>query len=271
MSLLAAGRRLEIGGLRLEVVRLLATGASAHVYLARGDASGEAVGEDGRCVLKVFLPPSRLGPGAEPVTAAGLAAARTLQRREAGRLARLDHPNVVRLLGVGRLELSPEERMLAPGLAPVVHLPALCLSHVEGVPLLLAFDLLDLAPEQILHALSRVADALAHIHERRVLHNDVKSDNVLVRRADLEPVLVDFGGAGRSRSRDLVQLGELIAAVSVQAVHRLEPVAAAELTACAAALRSNREGSSGGPWWSAERAAGALARLVAPEESAGSC
>ncbi|HEX8819178.1 MAG TPA: protein kinase [Archangium sp.] len=39
----------------------------------------------------------------------------------------------------------------------------------------------------------KLARALGHVHEQGVLHRDLKDDNVLVREADREPVLVDFG------------------------------------------------------------------------------
>ena len=43
--------------------------------------------------------------------------------------------------------------------------------------------------------LDRLLDGLDHVHGQRYLHRDIKPGNIVVRAADSEPVLIDFGAA----------------------------------------------------------------------------
>ena len=43
--------------------------------------------------------------------------------------------------------------------------------------------------------LDRLLDGLEHVHGQRYLHRDIKPGNIVVRAADSEPVLIDFGAA----------------------------------------------------------------------------
>lgn len=91
--------------------------------------------------------------------------------REAKTAGRLTHPHIVELYDVHETQ----------GLLYVV------IEHVEGenldrimreragVPLPLA---------QVLQVMSQVADALAHAHEHKVVHRDVKPANVVIRKSD---------------------------------------------------------------------------------------
>jgi hypothetical protein len=93
-------------------------------------------------------------------------------RREALLTARLDHPNVVRVIAAGEHEGRPFYVMpLLDGRPPRGPLPL---------------------PEA-LRLTAAVARALAHAHARGVAHRDLKPGNLLV--CDGEPVLTDFGVA----------------------------------------------------------------------------
>lgn len=98
-------------------------------------------------------------------------------RREAQLCARLAHPNVVAVLDAG---VEPRDYIV--------------MEFVDGVD---AGALLEtngpLTPEDAVRVLVQVCDALAHAHERNVVHHDVTPGNVLIDRADGTARLADFG------------------------------------------------------------------------------
>lgn len=108
--------------------------------------------------------------------------------REAKILADLTHPNVILLLESGRLTSGR---------------PWLALELVDG-PTLSA--LLEKKKKlSVVHALAiacGVCAALEHVHERGVIHRDVKPSNVLLGRGGTVK-LVDFGIAQRARTASL--------------------------------------------------------------------
>ena len=105
-------------------------------------------------------------------------AQRARLRREAEALRRLDHPGVVRILDAGEHQGAPY----------------LVLEWVEGQDLgawLEQEGRLD--PAEAAGLVARLARALAHCHQRGVLHRDLKPQNVLLRASDGAPLLTDFG------------------------------------------------------------------------------
>ena len=71
-----------------------------------------------------------------------------------------------------------------------------------------------------------LAQGLAHIHRAGVIHRDVKPANILVRRTDQQPVLIDFGAAKQvvaEHSRSLAPYTEGYAALEQVADGRLGP------------------------------------------------
>ena len=50
-----------------------------------------------------------------------------------------------------------------------------------------------LSEERALDYISKVADALDYIHQHNVNHLDIKPANIMIRRSDDEPILIDFG------------------------------------------------------------------------------
>ncbi|HEX5404937.1 MAG TPA: serine/threonine-protein kinase [Pseudonocardiaceae bacterium] len=138
---------------------------------------------------------------------------RTLDRPVAVKLFRLD-PD-----GVTRHRFHDEARALArlsdPGLVSVYDVgehdgrPFLVMELVAGQSLL---DRLLMGPMS--HTETRrmgvvLADALAHVHERRVVHRDVKPSNILL-DADDAPHLGDFGIALLAGSARLTKVNEII-------------------------------------------------------------
>jgi serine/threonine protein kinase len=100
--------------------------------------------------------------------------------REAQALARLSHPHVVRIYGLG----PPEE------------IPHFVMEFVEGRPLTEVGEKLTL--EQKVELVRKLALAVDFLHRNGIIHRDLKPGNVLV-GADLEPKLLDFGLAAPTR------------------------------------------------------------------------
>ena len=98
-------------------------------------------------------------------------------RQERQILARLEHPNIARLLDGGST---------ADGL------PYLVMEYVEGVPITEYCDSRGASIEDRCRLLLPVCDALRHAHRNLVVHRDLKPSNILV-TADGIQKLLDFG------------------------------------------------------------------------------
>ena len=101
-------------------------------------------------------------------------------RNEAQVLASLSHPNIVRIHQVF------DDNGTA----------YMALDHIKGHDLLEIVDekKATLTPGQIVAMARKLISALAHVHDRQILHCDISPDNICVRQ-DGEPVLIDFGSA----------------------------------------------------------------------------
>ncbi len=92
-------------------------------------------------------------------------------------LARLDHPNVARLIDAGVLEGGG---------------PYLVLEYVEGEPIDLYCERMGLGFEARIRLFLGAIAAVAHAHRHLIVHRDLKPSNVLVTR-DGAVKLLDFG------------------------------------------------------------------------------
>ena len=111
------------------------------------------------------------------------AAARLLQ--EARAASALNHPNICTIHEVGEHE----------GQAFIV------MEHVEGNPLSQLTPSDGLPPESVVRYGTQIADALAHAHERGIVHRDLKNQNVVITPEGRAKVL-DFGLATRLPGSD---------------------------------------------------------------------
>lgn len=155
---------LEALGDGYEVVRELGRGATAIVYLVRDHALQRDI------AVKVI----RSTFGADDEAMARL-------EREALLVARLQHPNIVKLYGT---------RHLADGSM------VLLMEHVPGRDLReILQESGPLPPRRAVALLDDIASALAYAHRRRIVHRDVKPENIYVDDEVGTARLADFGVA----------------------------------------------------------------------------
>jgi class 3 adenylate cyclase/predicted ATPase len=96
--------------------------------------------------------------------------------QEARRIARLRHPSIVTIFDMG---VQDEQVYLITDFIEGTNLSVWLKSHHPSW-------------QEAARIAAAVADALACAHEQRVVHRDVKPNNILLTR-DLVPVLIDFG------------------------------------------------------------------------------
>lgn len=92
-------------------------------------------------------------------------------------LARLQHPNIARLLDGGISELG---------------LPYFTMEYVEGKPITEYCDEKNLTIEQRLELFKKVCEAVLYAHQNLVIHRDIKPSNIIV-QDDGTVKLLDFG------------------------------------------------------------------------------
>jgi serine/threonine protein kinase len=112
--------------------------------------------------------------------------------QEARAMARLSHPNIVRIYNLGQ----PEE------------IPHFVMEYVEGTSLTEAARALTL--EQKVELMRKTVLAVEFLHQHQVVHRDLKPGNILV-GPDLEPKVLDFGLAHQAHSDPSLTLaGEIM-------------------------------------------------------------
>jgi hypothetical protein len=144
---------------------------------------------------------------------AGVDARRVL--REAQAAARLNHPGIVTLYELG----SDGGRAL------------LVSELVEGATLAELARCGDLSDREAAEFGADVCEALAHAHERGVVHRDVKPQNVIVRADDgvgRRAKLMDFGIASLAGSPALTATGEVVGTLAYMAPEQAEGQLAGE-------------------------------------------
>lgn len=167
---------------RFEIERELGKGAMGIVYLGRDPKIGRQV-----AIKTLALD--------EEFEAESLEELKQRFLREAETAGRLTHPNIVAVHDVG------EDQDLA--WIAMDYLPGEPLSRFAGEDRLLP-------PEEVMEYLAQVADALEFAHGHKVVHRDVKPDNIIVDRAKKQAIVTDFGVAAlldQSRTRTGIVLG----------------------------------------------------------------
>ncbi|MGY1771887.1 protein kinase domain-containing protein [Blastococcus sp. SYSU D00813] len=173
------------------IVRLLGQGAMGAVYEARHPTLPRSV------ALKVMNPGVARYPGV-----------RERFELEADLLCTLEHPNVVDVLDKGQ---DGDHLFIA-------------MRFVDGTDLDTALrERGPFPPQQAVDVVAAVGRALDHAHARGLLHRDVKPANIMLRRADGEAVLTDFGIAKNlAATAGLTAQGALLGTIPYSAPEQLD-------------------------------------------------
>jgi diguanylate cyclase (GGDEF)-like protein len=149
----------------------LGRGTYSRVYRVRRPGRTGAETEEPDYALKMLTMPFSEATG-EALTAF---------RREAALLASVTHPGIPVVHEVGEANGSPY----------------LVMDLVEGRPLATVLEEGPLTPSQVVQVAYDVAGPLGVLHERGLVHRDVKSGNIVVQPSG-RAVLIDFGLTGRT-------------------------------------------------------------------------
>jgi serine/threonine protein kinase len=177
------------------ILRVLAAGGFSFVYLAHDD-------KEVPVAIKEYLPSTlalRVNGEAQPQVPAQVSSEDLVKFRfgmkcffeEAGALARLSHPNVMRVLDFFRANET-------------VYL---VMRYERGRTLQEHIKSRRGAPEElwVRNTFAQLLDGLREVHTNKLLHLDIKPANVYVRN-DGTPLLIDFGAARQALSAEGVAM-----------------------------------------------------------------
>ncbi|WP_017713655.1 serine/threonine-protein kinase [Prochlorothrix hollandica] len=154
---------------RYQIRQILGQGGFGRTYLA--DDQGRF---NEACVIKEYIPPQ--------VGAYALTKSKELFQREAATLYQIQHPQIPQFRAVfeedGRLFLIQD--------------------YVEGSTYSTLLDECrfrnqTFTVEAVVTMMVQLLPVLAQIHSRGIIHRDISPDNIIQRRSDNLPVLIDFG------------------------------------------------------------------------------
>jgi hypothetical protein len=176
-------------GNRFEIVGLAAIGGMGFIYRARDRLNGAQV------ALKLL----QLGPDAGVERERG--------HREAALLAGLRHPAIVRYVAHGE---TPDRQLF------------LAMEWIDGPSLAERLDAGALTVVDSVEIAAQLSTALAVMHERGIVHRDVKPSNVMLRGGHAgEATLLDLGIARRAATlRALTRTGRAIGTPGYMAPER---------------------------------------------------
>ncbi len=172
------GNGTYLKGDNYQILFKIAQGNFGITYLGEQTSLGRKV-----CIKEFFFRGfcERNSNGSVTITNSGKEQANSFRRkfiREAKRLSQFDHPNIVKVIDVF------EEN----GTAYMV------MDYIEGETLQQLVDRKGkLSESEALEYIIPLCDALEVVHEKGLLHLDIKPSNILVKKKTNTPVLIDFG------------------------------------------------------------------------------
>ncbi|MBE9005365.1 serine/threonine protein kinase [Fortiea sp. LEGE XX443] len=155
---------------RYQIIRQLGQGGFGRTYLADDRHKANQV-----CVLKEFAP--------QVQAQQDLQKAKELFEREASVLKQLQHPQIPRFHASLQVKVGSKDFFF------------LVQDYIEGDNY---YQLLEqrqtFSEAEIITLLQQILPVLSYIHLQDVVHRDISPDNLIWRRSDNLPVLIDFGG-----------------------------------------------------------------------------
>ena len=165
-------------GAKYKILSKISQGNFGITYLAEQTSLDRKV-----CIKEFFFRGfcERNSDGSVTISTSGQQVANSFRHkfmREAKRLSQFDHPNIVKVIDVF------EEN----GTAYMV------MDYLEGETLQQLVDRKGkLSEKEALEYIIPLCDALDVVHEKGLLHLDIKPSNILIKRQTNTPVLIDFG------------------------------------------------------------------------------
>ncbi|MGV0107417.1 non-specific serine/threonine protein kinase [Nostoc sp. DSM 114160] len=159
---------------RYQIIRHLGQGGFGRTYLAEDINKSHQT-----CVLKEFAPQVQENQD--------LQKAKELFEREANVLKKLQHPQIPRFHASLQVKIGTKDFFF------------LVQDYVDGENY---YQLLEqresqgktFSEEEVITLLQQILPVLSYIHSQDVIHRDISPDNLIWRRSDNLPVLIDFGG-----------------------------------------------------------------------------
>ncbi|MDX2244798.1 MAG: serine/threonine-protein kinase, partial [Leptolyngbyaceae cyanobacterium bins.302] len=154
---------------RYRILSILGQGGFGRTYL--GEDQGRF---NERCALKELTP----AQGGEYA----LDKSKELFQREAQILYQIQHPQIPQF----RATFEQDQRLF------------LVQDYVEGQTYRQLLDQrraqgIAFSEVEVMQLLRQLLPVLAHIHSKGIIHRDIAPDNIILRRQDSKPVLIDFG------------------------------------------------------------------------------
>ncbi|HOK56797.1 MAG TPA: serine/threonine-protein kinase [bacterium] len=95
-------------------------------------------------------------------------------------LKKLSHPNILKVYKFGKID----------------KLYYIIMEYIDGMSLkIMLNEKAEVSPNTLLKILIKVGETIEYIHSKKIVHNDIKPENILISKNFLDLKLIDFGYA----------------------------------------------------------------------------